>query len=204
SRLAASPTSTPSRANDTTDGRSTRPSASGITRGSPVVSSTYPTRLFVVPRSMPTIRDIAFLALAEGIVQVVDDRAEIGSDRERFLYRRERALPLRGSGGVPLLAERPDEPRLFVPQPRRPAIALGDACDRVTEGAVGGVQPRRGLERSRLLLGWRRLMEVGVVPPRQLVESPLQLRRVDGEPPWQPEHLEVVHPAHALRLTPSK
>src|SRR5438552_2341726 len=126
SRLAASPTSTPSRANDTTDGRSTRPSASGITRGSPVVSSTYPTRLFVVPRSMPTIRDIAFLALAEGIVQVVDDRAEVGSDRERFLYRRERALPLRGSGGVPLLAERPDEPRLFVPQPRRQAVALGD------------------------------------------------------------------------------
>src|SRR5207245_5563579 len=117
----------PSRVNDTTDGRSTRPSASGITRGSPVVSSTYPTRLFVVPRSMPTIRDIAFLVLSEGIGQVVDHRAEVRADRQRFLHRREAALPRRGRRSVPVLAERPDEPGLLVPQPRREPVALGDA-----------------------------------------------------------------------------
>src|SRR5437016_13403552 len=100
-RRARSPTSTPSAVNDTIDGRRTRPSASGITRGSPVVSSTYPTRLFVVPRSMPTIRDIAFLVLSEGIGQVVDHRAEVRADRQRFLHRREPALPPRGRRSAP-------------------------------------------------------------------------------------------------------
>src|SRR5499427_9479870 len=36
-----------------------------MTRGRPVLSSTYATRLFVVPRSMPTIRDIALLRSAD-------------------------------------------------------------------------------------------------------------------------------------------
>src|SRR5712691_3521286 len=253
SRLAASPTTTPSSVNDTTDGRSTRPSPSGITRESPVFSSTYATRLFVVPRSMPTIRDIAFLALPEGVVQVVDHRAEVRADRQRLLHGSEHALPLRRLGGVPPLTERPDEPDLIVPQPRHQAVALDDergaaglveaarlglrerlldlehlhqqlgrglgldrgallrvaallethevldARDRVPEGSVGSVQPRRRLERPHLLLGRRRLVEVRVVPPRQLVELPLQLRCIDGEPPRKSEDLEVVH-----SLTPSR
>src|SRR5438309_3663311 len=75
---------------------------------------------------MPTIRDIAFLVLSEGIGQVVDHRAEVRADRQRFLHRREAALPRRGRRSVPVLAERPDEPGLLVPQPRREAVALGD------------------------------------------------------------------------------
>src|SRR5947208_1037980 len=258
SRFAASPTTTPSVVNDTTDGRSTRPSWSGITRGSPVFSSTYATRLLVVPRSMPTMRDIAFQAFPEGVVQVVDHRAEVRARRQRFLHGGEHALPLRRRGGIPPLGERPHEPGVLLLQPDHQTIARGDergaaglveathlrlrerlldlehllqqlgrrlgldrsallrvtalleadevldACDRIPEGAVRGVQPRRGLERPRLLLRRRRLVEVRVVEPRQLVELPLQLHRVDGEPPRQPEHLEVVHPAHALPLTLSK
>src|SRR5438046_692976 len=73
----------------------------------PLFPYTRSSDLFVVPRSMPTIRDIAFLVLSEGIGQVVDHRAEVRADRQRFLHRREAALPRRGRRSVPVLAERP-------------------------------------------------------------------------------------------------
>src|SRR5438046_692979 len=92
----------------------------------PLFPYTRSSDLFVVPRSMPTIRDIAFLVLSEGIGQVVDHRAEVRADRQRFLHRREAALPRRGRRSVPVLAERPDEPGLLVPQPRGEAVAVGD------------------------------------------------------------------------------
>ena len=79
---AAAPTSTPSRMNETIDGRSTCPSRSGMTRGRPVLSSTYATRLLVVPRSIPTMRDMPLLGFSERFVDVVDDRAQIRPHRE--------------------------------------------------------------------------------------------------------------------------
>src|SRR3989338_1451435 len=105
-RRAASPTSTPSGVNATIDGRSVRPSASGITRGRPAVPSTNATRLLVVPRSIPTMRDMAFLALSQRLGEVVDHRPQIRARRERLLARREHARPLAGVGGVPRGGER--------------------------------------------------------------------------------------------------
>ena len=70
-----------------------------------------------------------------------------------------------------------------------------DPRDRVAERPVRGVDQRGGLERLRLLLRGRTLMKIRVVLARQRIEPPLQLVRVDGEPPGQPEHFEVVHSA---------
>src|SRR5208337_2515359 len=55
-RRAGSPTMMPpSGSMLTTDGHSVLPDGPGIHLGSPVCASTYATKLFVVPRSMPTI-----------------------------------------------------------------------------------------------------------------------------------------------------
>src|SRR3990167_2070666 len=223
-RRAASPTSTPSGVNATIDGRSVRPSASGITRGRPAVPSTNATRLLVVPRSMPTMRDMAFLALSQRLGEVVDDRREVRARRERLLARREHERPLAGVGGVPRGGERagearpppppggggrgpgrgagagggPGGPPVAVrvepaglglrerlldlehlleqlrgrrrpdrrPLPRRAALLephqVLHARDPVAQRAVRGVQPRGGLERPRLRLGRRGLVEVGM------------------------------------------
>src|SRR6266508_2808371 len=100
-RRAASPTMTPSPVNATIDGRSTRPSASGITFGTP--PSTYATKLLVVPRSMPTMRDMALFALSERVVQVVDHGREVGSLGQRHLEALEHGLAIlaRVEGAVP-------------------------------------------------------------------------------------------------------
>src|SRR5208337_2951317 len=55
-RRAGSPTMMlPSTSMLTMDGHSVLPEGPGIHLGSPVCASTYATRLFVVPRSMPTV-----------------------------------------------------------------------------------------------------------------------------------------------------
>src|SRR3972149_5004628 len=135
-RRAAAPTSPPSGVNATIDGRSVRPSASGITRGRPAVPATNATRLLVVPRSMPTMRDMAFLALSQRLGEVVDDRREVRARRERLLARREHARPLAGVGGVPRGGERAGAPRLLAP------VAGGQA------GRLAGAPPGAGPGRA--------------------------------------------------------
>src|SRR6266446_4686849 len=83
---------TPSGVNATMDGRSTRPSASGITFGTP--PSTYATRLLVVPRSMPTMRDMALFTLPQRVTQVVDHGAQIGASGEALLEPLEERLAI--------------------------------------------------------------------------------------------------------------
>src|SRR3972149_8190368 len=138
-RRAASPTSTPSGVNATIDGRSVRPSASGITRGRPAVPSTNATRLLVVPRSMPTMRDMAFLALSQRLGEVVDDRREVRARRERLLARREHARPLAGVGGVPRGGERAGGPR---PPPPRAGGPPSPPPRRPPRGAPRGARRR--------------------------------------------------------------
>src|SRR5712691_6466114 len=73
-----------------------------------------------------------------------------------------------------------------------------DARDRVAQRAVRRVEPRGGLEHARLRLRGLRLVEVRVRASRQLVELPLQLGRVQTEPPGEPEDLEVIHAPYRL------
>src|SRR6185295_12346045 len=107
-RRAASPTTTPAGVNPTIDGSRARPSASGMTLGIP--PSTYATRLLVVPRSMPTMRDMRVLVLPERLAQVIDDGPEIRSRGEGVLEPREqrRAVGAPVDRGVPLGAPRHD------------------------------------------------------------------------------------------------
>src|SRR5579859_2315109 len=59
-RRAGSPTMTlPSASRLTTDGQSVEPLGPEIHFGAPVCGSMYATRLFVVPRSIPTVRPMA-------------------------------------------------------------------------------------------------------------------------------------------------
>src|SRR5574341_202966 len=125
-RFAEARTSTPSGVNATTEGRSACPSRSGITFGSPVSSSRYATRLLVVPRSMPTIRDMSVLTLSECRVEVVDHRAQVRPGRQRFLEGTDEAPPIGGGRGVPCLAELPGEARLDVPEPGEQVRAGGE------------------------------------------------------------------------------
>src|SRR5262245_30790120 len=74
------------------EGSRGRPSASGITSGSP--PSTYATRLFVVPRSMPTMRDMRLLVLSERLAEVLDDRAQVRTGRERMLEPLQQRTPI--------------------------------------------------------------------------------------------------------------
>src|SRR5688572_26724946 len=144
-RRADSPTRTPSGVNATMDGSSVRPSPSGMIRGKPVVSSTYATRLFVVPRSMPMMRDTLVL-LSQRLRQVVDDRPQIGARRERGLDPREHGGTLAGGGRIPRLAELGAH-ALFLDPPSRgePLPLLGE------RGAAGGVQSARAQVGQRLL-----------------------------------------------------
>src|SRR4030095_7506629 len=107
-RRAASPTMTPAPVNPTIDGSRARPSASGMTLGIP--PSTYATRLLVVPRSMPTMRDMRVLVLPERLAQVIDDGPEICPRREGVREPREQrhAVGALVDGGVPLGAARHD------------------------------------------------------------------------------------------------
>src|SRR5206468_3924701 len=139
---------TPSPVNATIDGRSTRPSASGITFGTP--PSTYATKLLVVPRSMPTMRDMALFALSERVLDLQHLLEEI-----------------RGRPGLDL-----------GPLLRLPALLEGDQVRHPREGIaerpVGPVDRSRALEHRRLRLLAVHPVEVGMVPARQLVEPTLQ------------------------------
>src|SRR6202030_87997 len=78
-RRAGSPTTMlPSGSRLTTEGQSVEPFGPGIHFGSPVCGSTYATRLFVVPRSIPTVRAICLdLAGANERPQVLRNGAEL-------------------------------------------------------------------------------------------------------------------------------
>src|SRR5215510_9379227 len=145
-RRAAAPTSTPSRANDTIDGRSCCPSRSGMTTGRPVLSSTYATRLLVVPRSMPTMRSTMSVAYSvllafEGSREIVDHCAEVGPCRQRVLERGEGGRLAGDGGGVPGLAQRPGDLRLGLGHTGfEPRALLGQRGARgVVEGAGLGL-----------------------------------------------------------------
>src|SRR3972149_5990853 len=90
-RLAASPTRIPSAVNATTEGRRTCPAASGMTLGRP--PSMYATRLLVVPRSMPTMRDMGPAVLSQRVAEIVDDRGQIGAAGPDFLHAVEQLTP---------------------------------------------------------------------------------------------------------------
>src|SRR5262249_11720493 len=127
-RPAAPPPTTPSRVHATTEGRRARPSASGITRGMP--PSTWATRLLVVPRSMPTMRDMVLLALSQRVTQVVDHGAQVGP------------------GGEPLLE--PLEEGLAVAAPVHEPVPLGKARDhRLRLRCVARLQPAALLAQPR-------------------------------------------------------
>src|SRR4026209_1910995 len=89
-RRPASPTTTPLGVQATTEGSNARPSASGITRGMP--PSRWAPRRLVVPRSMPTMRDIALFALSQRLGQVVDHGAQVRPSRETLLEPLEQRL----------------------------------------------------------------------------------------------------------------
>src|ERR1051325_33288 len=134
------------------DGSRTRPSSSGITRGRPVLSSRYATRLFVVPRSIPMMRDMSFPGLAgsagfaERLAEVVDHGAQIGAGREGFLERGDDVGPLRGRGRVPRGAELARDARLFGLAARDQPLAL-----RRQRGARRVVESARARVLQRLL-----------------------------------------------------
>src|SRR5215472_4440512 len=84
--FAAGPTTTsPLGSNDTADGRRNSP-VSGFGRHRGPSASSRATRLFVVPRSMPTTRAISD---SERLVDVVDERCQVGDLREAPLEIRE-------------------------------------------------------------------------------------------------------------------
>src|SRR5262245_26823867 len=204
------------------------------------------------------MRDMRVLILPERFGEVIDDRPQIRTCRQRTLERIEDRGAAGRVRGVPRLAEWSRQatvlraipvaqtltllakgpPRVVIEPARRPrlvecfldlehlgqelrgrlgldlrALARGatflephevfDAADGIPERAVGGVQPRGGVEGCRLLLGRRSMMEIRVMLSRQLVEPPLQLRAVDGQPSRPLEHLEGVHePPHKTRNGP--
>src|SRR3989454_6930314 len=111
----------------TTEGSSIRPSASGITRGRPVSSSTYATRLLVVPRSMPMMRDMLSRAffLAQRLPQILDDGLEISPGGESLFEELPELRTPRVVGGVPGRAERSGQLRVCLPQPLPQPLPLG-------------------------------------------------------------------------------
>src|SRR5687767_2586172 len=112
-RRAASPTRTPSGVKATIEGSSVRPSTSGMMRGSPVPSSTYATRLFVVPRSMPMMRD-TLVPLPQRLRQVVDHGPQIRARGERGLHPRQHGGAVGRRRRIPRLAQRAAHALLLV------------------------------------------------------------------------------------------
>src|SRR2546426_3091724 len=95
---------------------------------------------------MPTMRDMALPSLAQCLVDVVDHGAEVRACGQRVLESPEDARALRGSSGVPPLAERTAQPSFLVPAARQQAIALsGEGLPRA------GLQPVRSVRRLGLL-----------------------------------------------------
>src|SRR5271167_135602 len=83
---AASPTTMlPSESRLTTDGHNVLPYGPGIHFGWPVWLSVYATRLFVVPRSMPTMRPIPTLYLSQFLSHVDDQIANVRAAIQQFV-----------------------------------------------------------------------------------------------------------------------
>src|SRR5262245_59330853 len=169
----------PSGVNDTIEGSSTRPCSSGMTRGSPVCSSTYATRLFVVPRSIPMILSMVGLALPclvlERLAQIVDHGPEIGAGRQALLELRQCPRPLRRGRVIPRPRERTGEPGLLVVEARRESLALGRERlpRRIVELSGSRLGPGLGqglldlehlLEQLRRRLGLHRRALLGLAP----------------------------------------
>src|SRR5262245_29146122 len=128
-----------------------------MTRGRPVLSSTYATRLLVVPRSMPTMRDITLLRFSERVADVVDDRAQIGPHRERLLEGAQGSGALGRTGRVPRLTQRTAQTRLFLVITGPESVALrGERLPRARIEAAGLASRLRLLER---LLDLEHLLE---------------------------------------------
>src|SRR5262245_28159903 len=72
-----------------------------------------------------------------------------------------------------------------------------DAGQRLAQRPVRAVHQRRLRQRLRLLRLARELVEIRVVSPREIVETPAQLVTIHCEPSRKPEHVEIV--AHRLR-----
>src|SRR5207253_9772215 len=82
-RFAGSPTTMPPSASMlTTDGHSGDPNGPGIHFGCPLCASVYATRLFVVPRSIPTIRPIPRSNLRQLFGDVCDQIPDVGPRSE--------------------------------------------------------------------------------------------------------------------------
>src|SRR5438046_9375073 len=113
----------PSGANATTEGNSFRPSPSGMTRGSPVASSTKATRLLVVPRSMPMMRD-NLVSLTQRLPEVIDHGAQVGAGGQRLLERGQEGRPPVRGRPIPHRRQRADQPRFFLGMAREQALAL--------------------------------------------------------------------------------
>src|SRR5262249_29703675 len=142
----------------------------GITRGSPVFSSTYATRLFVVPRSIPMMRDMSFsragrVRVAERVAEVVDDRAEICAGGERLLERSEHLRPIAcARSGVPSRAQVAGDARVFRLAARDQPLALRrQRGARVVVEAAGArlLQRFLDLEHFREQFRWRLRLDEG-------------------------------------------
>src|SRR5437899_8661667 len=103
---ACSPTTiVPSVSALTTDGQRVFPVGPGIHFGWPVCESTYATRLFVVPRSIPTMRPIPRLCLCQFFLHAYDQIANVRAAVQMFIQTRHdfllsRFVRFRVNGGV--------------------------------------------------------------------------------------------------------
>src|SRR5690242_1578603 len=98
----------PSASRLTTEGQSVLPNGPGMHFGSPVFASTYATRLFVVPRSIPTVRPIS--ELRQFLLNVHNKIPNIRPAVQQFVQPGHNALTLRFipvcvNGGVPLFRD---------------------------------------------------------------------------------------------------
>src|SRR5262245_34626900 len=113
----------PSGVKATTDGRSFRPSASGIKGGNAVASSTYATRLFVVPRARPMMRG-NLISLTQRLTEVVDHGAQVRAGGQRLLEIGQDGRPASRARRVPRGGQRADQSGLFLGLARDQVLAL--------------------------------------------------------------------------------
>src|SRR2546429_3993387 len=93
----------------TTDGHSGDPNGPGIHFGCPLCASVYATRLFVVPRSIPTIRPIPRSNLRQLFGDVCDQIPDVGPAVPQLVEPPPGSFPPRSFAsqrGIPLLRGR--------------------------------------------------------------------------------------------------
>src|SRR5215472_17674103 len=94
----------------TTDGHSVDPYGPGIHFGWPFCASVYATRLFVVPRSIPTIRPMPRSNLRQLCGDVRDQIPDVGAAIQQLIETRHDLLPRRSvpfERGIPFLGGDP-------------------------------------------------------------------------------------------------